>query len=78
VRLTIAVQVYGGSISFVVGAYTMSASSAMSVCTTGDTVISGLSMALNGNRISDSQAMISIAGVFQHKILIFQSAHMQS
>ncbi len=72
----IAVQVYGGSISFVVGAYMWSSSAAMSSCTAGDTVISGLSMVFNDNRISDSQAVTSIAGVFEHKILIFQRTHM--
>ena len=68
VRLTIAVQVYGGSISFVVGAYIWSSSSADSVCTAKDTVVSGLSMVFNNNRISGSQAVTSIEGVFQHKI----------
>jgi len=61
VQLTMAAQVYGGSMSFVVGAYLYSSSSTqfLSSCSAGDTVVSGLSMVFNNNRISGSQAVTS-------------------
>jgi len=60
-RLTMAAQVYGGSMSFVVGAFLRSFSSLKleSFCSAGDTVASGLSMVFNNIRISGSQAVTS-------------------
>jgi len=63
VRLTMSAQVYGGSMSFVVGAYLWSNNPQYSsYCYAGDTVVSGLSMVLNNNRISGSQAVTSTTG----------------
>ena len=63
VRLTMAAQVYGGSVSFVVGAYVWSYSIRdYSSCFAGDTVVSGLSMVFDNNRISGSQAVTSTTG----------------
>ena len=57
VRLTMAAQVYGGSLSLVVGAYLWSQSQqAYSTCNAGATVVSGLWTELNNIRISGSQA----------------------
>jgi hypothetical protein len=57
VRLTMAAQVYGGSLSLVVGAYLWSSSSQeMSVCSAGVTVVSRLLTELNNNRFSGSRA----------------------
>jgi hypothetical protein len=55
-----AAQVYGGSISFVVGAYLWSLSAQLvSSCSAGDTLVSGLSIVFNNNRISGSKAVTS-------------------
>ncbi len=63
VRLTMAVQVYGGSMSFVVGAYVWSCSPQYrSFYSAGDTAVSGLSMVFDNNRISGSQAVTSTEG----------------
>ena len=51
-----AAQVYGGSISFVVGAYLRSRSSQDFCYSAGITVVLGLSVVFNNNRISGSQA----------------------
>jgi len=60
VRLTMMAQVYGGSMSFVVGAYLWSDSTQFySSCSAGDTVVSGLSMVFNNNRIYGSEAVTS-------------------
>ena len=57
VRLTMAAQVYGGSLSLVVGAYLWSKSQqAYSTCNAGATVVFGLWTELNNIRISGSQA----------------------
>jgi len=56
VRLTMAAQVYGGSLSLVIGAYLRSQSEKESNCNAGGTVVSGLRTELNNNRISGSQA----------------------
>jgi hypothetical protein len=62
-----AAQVYGGSMSFVVGAYLWSNSFQYdSSCTAGETVVSGFSMVLNNNRISGSQAVTSTIGGALH------------
>ena len=58
-RLMMAAQVYGGSLSLVVGAYLWSRNLAVllySTCSAGDTVVSGLRTELNNIRISSSQA----------------------
>ena len=57
--MTIAAQVYGGSLSVVVGAYLWSQSPqfvSSSTCSAGVTVVTGLLIELNNNRISGSQA----------------------
>jgi len=60
VRLTLAAQVYGGSMSFVVGAYLLSYSDQYyATSSAGDTMVSGLSMVFDNNRISGSQAVTS-------------------
>ena len=66
-RLTMAAQVYGGSLSLVVGAYLWSKSPQFySDCSAGATVVSGLWTELNNIRISGSQAgTYSIGGTFQ-------------
>ena len=57
VRLTMVAQVYGGSLSLVVGAYVWSQSQqASSSCYVGVMVVSGLWTELNNIRISGSQA----------------------
>ncbi len=59
VRLTMTAQVYGGSLSLVVGAYLWSENQQIlpaSTCSAGVTVVSGLWMELNNIRISGSQA----------------------
>jgi len=64
--LMMVAQVYGGSISFVVGAYLSSGSGAPSYCQAGGTVVSGLSMVFNNIAISGSKAAtLSIVGVSQ-------------
>jgi hypothetical protein len=56
-------QVYGGSISFVVGAYLVSLSDQfLASCDAGDTVVFGLSMVFDNNHISGSQAVTSTFG----------------
>ena len=58
-RLTMAAQVYGGSLSLVVGAYLWSFITNImytSTCSAGITVVSGLWMELNNIRISGSEA----------------------
>ena len=58
-RLTIAAQVYGGSLSLVIGAYLWSSVDTIlhdATCSAGGTVVSGLSMELSNIRISGSQA----------------------
>ncbi len=56
-RLTLEAQVYGGSMSLVVGAYLWSQSQqAVSFCYAGVTVVSGLWTELNNIRISGSRA----------------------
>jgi hypothetical protein len=66
VRLTLAAQVYGGSLSLVIGAYLWSQSQQdVSNCYAGVTVVSGLWTELNNIRISGSQAgTYTIGGVF--------------
>ena len=66
-RLTMTAQVYGGSLSLVVGAYLWSKSQQdSSDCSAGATVVSGLWTELNNIRISGSQAgTYSIGGTFQ-------------
>jgi hypothetical protein len=61
VQLTMAAQVYGGSMSFVVGAYLWS-KAVNPYSHAGDTVVSGLSMVFNINHISGSQAVTSTIG----------------
>jgi len=62
-RLTMAAQVYGGSMSFVVGAYVWGYSGQFySSCSAGDTVVSGLSTVFENNRIYGSQAVTSTIG----------------
>ncbi len=59
VRLTLAAQVYGGSLSLVVGAYLWSFNQQIlsaSTCSAGVTVVSGLWTELNNIRISGSHA----------------------
>ena len=57
VRLTMTAQVYGGSLSLVVGAYVWSQGQKyLSTCSAGATVVSGLWTELNNIRISGSQA----------------------
>jgi len=65
--LTMVAQVYGGSMSFVVGANLWSNGPRFdSSCSAGDTVVSGLSMVFDNNRISGSQAVtMTIGGVLQ-------------
>ena len=67
VRLTMTAQVYGGSLSLVIGAYLWSKSQqSYSDCSAGATVVSGLWTELNNIRISGSQAgTYSIGGTFQ-------------
>ena len=61
VRLTLAAQVYGGSLSLVVGAYLWSQSQQyQSYCSAGGTMVSGLWTELNNIRISDSRALTDI------------------
>ena len=60
-----AAQVYGGSLSLVVGAYLWSRNLfavdlLYSTCSAGDTVVSGLWTELNNIRISGSRALTSI------------------
>jgi hypothetical protein len=59
-RLTLAAQVYGGSLSLGIGAYVWSQSpqqaSSASTCSAGVTVVSGLWTELNNIRISGSHA----------------------
>jgi hypothetical protein len=63
VQLTMVAQVYGGSISFVVGAYLWSLSEQfIAACYEGGTVVSGLSMVFDNNHISGSQAVTSTIG----------------
>ena len=66
-RLMMAAQVYGGSLSLVFGAYLWSWSpQSYSKCVAGDTVVSGLRTELNNNRISSSQAgSYTIGGALQ-------------
>jgi hypothetical protein len=66
-RLMMAAQVYGGSLSLVFGAYLWSYSpQSYSKCVVGDTVVSGLLADLNNNRISSSQAgTYTIGGTLQ-------------
>ena len=66
VRLTMAAQVYGGSLSLVIGAYLWSQSQqSYSSCSAGATVVSGLWTELNNIRISGSQAgTYAIRGAF--------------
>jgi hypothetical protein len=68
VRLTMTAQVYGGSLSLVVGAYLWSASQLyFSYCFTGVTVVSGLWTELHNIRISGSQAgTYTIGGASVH------------
>jgi len=59
VRLTLAAQVYGGSLSLVIGAYLWGQSqqyTSYSTCSAGVTVVTGLVMELNNSRISGSRA----------------------
>ena len=67
VRLTMAAQVYGGSLSLVIGAYLWSQSPQFSSsCSAGGTVVSGLWTELNNIRISGSQARAyTIGGALQ-------------
>ena len=51
-----AAQVYGGSLSLVIGAYLWSQSEKDSYCIAGGTVVSGLQTELNNIRISGSRA----------------------
>ena len=76
-RLTMAAQVYGGSMSFVVGAYLWSSSDQYyATCSAGDTVVSGLSMVFDNNRISGSQAVTStIGGALLAQILLTKCTH---
>ncbi len=64
VQLTMAAQVYGGSLSLVVGAhlwsYTINTFLEYSECSAGDTVVSGLWTELNNIRISGSRALTGI------------------
>jgi hypothetical protein len=56
-------QVYGGSLSLVIGAYLWSRTVnnfEYATCSAGDTVVSGLWTELNNIRISDSRAFSSI------------------
>ena len=65
-RLMMAAQVYGGSLSLVFGAYLWSYSPSYSKCVVGDTVVSGLRTELNNIRISGSQAgTYTIGGALQ-------------
>jgi hypothetical protein len=79
VRLTMAAQVYGGSLSFVVGALMSSRSADYSVCSAGGTVVSDLSIVFNKNSISGSQAAtLTTGGTFhapQHPSYIYTHAH---
>ncbi len=78
VRLTLAAQVYGGSLSLVVGPYLWSGTSGnddfslMSTCSAGDTVVSGLWTVLNNNRISGSLALTYFGGTLQALIQTFR------
>ena len=67
VRLTLAAQVYGGSLSLVFGAYLWSSSMEdSSSYFAGGTVVSGLSTQLNDIRISGSKAATyTIRGALQ-------------
>ncbi len=67
VRLTMATQVYGGSLSLVVGAYLWGYSTDyVSYCFAGDTVVSRLWTELNNSHISRSQAgTYTIGGALQ-------------
>ena len=67
VRLTLAAQVYGGSLSLVVGAYLWSQNRQFySTCSAGVTVVSGLRTELNNIRISGSRAgTYTIGGALQ-------------
>ena len=74
VRLTLAAQVYGGSLSLVVGAYVWSQGQKyLSTCSAGATVVSGLWTELNNIRISGSQAGTYNIGVY-HTITPFACA----
>jgi hypothetical protein len=68
VRLTMTAQVYGGSLSLVIGAYLWSQSQeGFSTCSAGGTVVSGLWTELNNIRISGSQAgTYTIGGASVH------------
>jgi hypothetical protein len=72
VQLTKTAQVYGGSLSLVVGAYLWSYSQQQgaypSRCSAGVAVVSGLLMELNNIRISGSQAgTYAIGGALQSR-----------
>jgi len=55
--------------SFVVGAYLWTSSDRLCICSAAGTVVSGLSISFNNNRISGSQAVTStIGGRFQKQI----------
>lgn len=65
-RLMMAAQVYGGSMSFVVGAYLWSTNSGFVNSRAGGTVVIGLSMVFNNSSISDSLvATLTFGGAFQ-------------
>ena len=64
VRLTMTAQVYGGSLSLVIGAYLWSyTQQEYSSCSAGVTVVSGLWTELNNIRISGSRAGTYTIGV---------------
>ena len=70
-----AAQVYGGSLSLVVGAYLWSNTDNIryySTCSAGDTVVSGLRTELNNNRISGSKAETYRGGALQALIQTFR------
>jgi hypothetical protein len=65
VQLTMVAQVYGGSMSFVVGAYLWSLSEQFIAAYYEEgTVVSGLSMVFDNNHISGSQAVTSTKNLF--------------
>ena len=68
VQLTVTAQVYGGSLSLIIGAYLWSSSQQFnSACSAGVTVVSGLWTELNNIRISGSQAgTYTIGGASVH------------
>jgi len=61
-RLIMVAQVYGGSMSLVVGAYLTSVSFGASRCVAGGTVVSELSIVLYSNRIFGSRALTLTTG----------------